>query len=177
MSRKRKIAQRALIVSRMERAFVAVYHNATIHAYGAGPKDIEEYLSDDKQWEELSFHFSSLIDDVNGNAKYKEHGYIDQYIAREYGVVCTYGRGGATCAPEQWMSRRNSSSAAIPVTDDMGRPAILKLALDVEDWNDYVKAECSKESIDYVLRYAYDQAKESAMEELAEKVERLVRIS
>ena len=175
MDRKRKAAQREIIARRLESAFEDIYHNATLGCPRGLPADYSEYVHDD--WDILSEHFGFILSEIN-DMRWGEPEHVEGYIAEKYGKVYTYGRGGATCAPDSWVKMHGGSSFNVyaPVTEDMGRPAMISLLLDVERWNEYVKAECSAEAVKDILMDAYDQAVESAKEALAARVEALVRI-
>lgn len=176
MNRKRKAFIRQRLVSRLETAFQNIYHNATL-GYWKAPEDCKDFFSSELQWEILQDHFSWIVDEINDTSGH-DHDYIEQYIARDYGKVYTYGRGGRTCAPKSWIHTGGGSTfnVSMPETDDLSRTAILRLALDVEAWNEYVKAECSSENIAEILGQAYADAKEANEEELKEKLTHLVTI-
>lgn len=176
MNRKRKAFIRQRLVSHLETAFQNTYHNATL---GQWPdfKDCKDFFSSELQWEILQDHFSWIIDEIN-DTRGTEHDYIEQYIARDYGKVYTYGRGGRTVAPESWIHTMGGSgfNISMPETDDLSRASIITLTFDIEAWNAYVKAECSSESISEILGQAYADAKEANEEELKEKLTHLVTI-
>ena len=77
----------------------------------------------------------------------KRAKYIDDHVKADYGTVYSYGRGGATLAPEKWINDRGGCGFN-PVQYEYGdnetpRAEVLtELLRDVRAWNKYVKAWC-----------------------------------
>jgi hypothetical protein len=178
MNKKRKAAIRGMLVRNLEACAKEIYHNATIRWPSADklPKDIGEYLSEERQWEEVQFALCARLNDVNAGIGDKE--YIEGYIAEKYGEVYTYGRGGRTCAPHRWVIGRGGSSFSISSfpLEDRPRRDIIKVTQDILRWNMYVAAECSADAIVNILSHPYQEAKGAAAEELIGKVEALIQI-
>jgi hypothetical protein len=178
MNRKRKIAVRSKLISALESAVSSLYHNASIHwpKRSQLPSDINDYLSDEEQWNLASETLSFTLDNINSSNG--EGPYIEDYVAKRYGEVYTYGRCGATCAPSSWVRTHGGSSFSIfqPETDEMSRAQIIELTNDINAWNALVTAECSSDSVVSILEYPYSEAKAEAGEALIGKVSALVTI-
>ena len=143
----RKALQREALRRRLDAALRAVYHNATLGRIPLVPQPWE-----DEEWDELSFYYSSVIEDL-------KRGYILGFedFCGKYGDVFTYGRGGRTCAPCSWIRCRGGSSFSVRDAEDIigsvepSFGVLAALVQDVEAWNAFVGASCAASNIEAVL--------------------------
>ena len=147
--RERKAKRRDIILAALDRELAGVRHNAEVHMPHESIPDEDM----EGAWEEAQFYLSTRLEDVNDGAGDKE--YIDGYIAERYGKVHTYGRGGATCAPESWVTTCGGNGYRVKDAEDLADERSLawvtRLIADVRAWNEYVRAECSRGNMKEVL--------------------------
>ena len=116
-------------------------------AYGLKPYNEMDHIK--KQAEKYQSEAARRLFLINNrNEYYKERAkYIDDHVKADYGTVYSYGRGGATLAPKEWIKDRGGCGFS-PVQYAYGdnetpRAELLtELLHDVRAWNKYVKAWC-----------------------------------
>lgn len=151
---KTKDKQRKIQLAMLERAVKGLYHNATLGRFPDVPKGLES-----EAWDQFQFYCDIAIDDINNDCMGAEGDYIEHRILK-YGKVGCYGRGGRTCIPKSWASSRGaywSVKEAEDIAEGYSYGKIWELIRDIEDWNNYVKTYCSKDSIADMLEFWLDE--------------------
>ena len=164
MSRKeRRAAQYQALIAALDAERDKIRHNAEVRfPYEKIPKGLEYYAWDLFQecavWE---------IDDIN-KSRGDPH-YIEGYVARLYGPVSCYGRGGATCAPRSWIREGGGSSycaaSAEALAEVRTRAEGWQLLADMRAWNEHVASFCSNENILEMVRPQIEEKIEEQKEE------------
>ena len=116
-------------------------------AYGLKPYNEMDHIK--KQAEKYQSEAARSRYFINERSRYfqKRAENIDDHVKADYGTVYSYGRGGATLAPEKWINDRGGCGFN-PVQYKYGdnetpRAELLtELLHDVRAWNQYVKAWC-----------------------------------
>ena len=154
--RERKTARYAALLAALEAEGKRLYHNATLSwPYNEIPDGMDEVA-----W---GAWYLSVEDELyNLNMNMYDPAWIDGRIALRYGKVYTWGRGGRTCAPEDWIRQNGGSSFNVKGPGDLmegrGRAEGWRLLVDMRAWNEYVKDFCSEENIFEVIRGPIDEA-------------------
>lgn len=159
--RTRKIARRLLLQGKVETLLRSCYHNATLGSWNVSN---EEIFSPEDQWDEVNFYLETTLNDINANSLI--HEYIEGRISRDWGVVSTFGRGGRTCVPNEWIKLGGNRFFNNPHLSDLPRSKLWKLLIDIPEWNSYVKSVCSSENLQYIINERYADLKDEHNEKL-----------
>lgn len=164
--RERKAARYAALLAALEAEGKRLYHNATLSwPYNDIPDGME-----DVAWTAWNFYVEDTLHDLNHGAYDPE--YIEGRIERRYGNVYCWGRGGRTCAPEDWIRQNGGSSFNVKgpeyLMEDRSRAEGWRLLADMRVWNEYVKAFCSRENVLEIVMPDVEEAVERKKEKSRE---------
>ena len=166
--RERKTARYAALLAALEAEGKRLYHNATLSwPYNEIPDGMYEVA-----W---GAWYLSVEDELyNLNMNMYDPAWIDGRIALRYGKVYCWGRGGRTCAPEDWIRQNGGSSFNVKgpeyLMEGKTRAEGWQLFADMKEWNDYVVSFCSRANILNVVMESVNEAVEqdrAARRELA----------
>lgn len=159
--RTRKIAHRLLLQGKVETLLRSCYHNATLGSWNVSN---EKIFSPEDQWEEVNFYLEMTLNDINANRLIPE--YIEGRISRDWGAVSTFGRGGRTCVPNEWIELGGNRFFNNPQLSDLPRSKLWKLLIDIPEWNGYVKSVCSSKNLQSIIDERYTMLKEERDENM-----------
>lgn len=126
----KKSERKAIIIEALDKALDDVYHNATLNY----PREWYGSLSDEEWegvWDAISFEADFALGDLTESYCY------------------TWGRGGRTVAPKEWVKTHGGSSFNVKDAEDfdLSIGAAFALLLRVRNHNKEVTAWCSEENI------------------------------
>jgi len=188
-----KTERHEALLARARKAVNAMYHNATLdfpsdmsnaHCewFNQACSDEIDHLNDGGAYGNLdsmrkylaSIHKSTAAGRYHYAKHLREKAFEQERYARyeritEYGRLYTWGRGGATLAPDKLVQQRGGSSFSLSCEsfEHMDWSQITRLTLTVEAFNKYVAQWCSKENISFMLseQIAYEQAEKEEAEQ------------
>lgn len=175
-----KQGKRNLILARLERALHGVYHNASLHSFYFNVDEspllpVDSFVYHKADWEIEYLRERAKCTGEGELHKYKlksgkfraGHLIVDSDLLHglDTSKVYSYGRGGATVAPAQWMRRYGCSDGVKRADDEsfdnMGIPALTLLVQQVEAFNQYVRDVCD----DFLYCYNEEVAELTATRE------------
>lgn len=145
-----KAARKARLLSLLNCELERVHHNATLHC---PPLPEMSKYSKAEQERIKDYIYSDLNDLIEWEIEELNEG----DIAREYGSVYCYGRGGATCAPEGWMGGFERAWPKSAEGGILSFGKIVPFIRIVADWNEAIRDFCSENHLSFICADAFAQ--------------------